>query len=638
MSSLKRNPQQDVWLALNFRPACVIFLAMRRGILADADRLGALEQRTTTTPFDAIFDALQRRCALILETSPITETQWRAIWERGRWSSASLAARATQGRIMDLAICHHIDPNGAYRDRAVEELKNLCSWSTWVDPCHNKMSADICTAEAALAAVVGIDWLWDDIEPSKRDDMIAAVADKALAPYLQAIEEEVWWHGCYHHWNVVVNAGMALAAMAMADEDPRAEKAEQLARAGMKHFFDAFGADGAWDEGTGYWGLTVRYLLLLAEADKNLRDDMSIYHSRGLDQTGLFPIYFTPNGRAASFSDMQTEPLHGAIYLLANQFRLKEVAWWLDEYSLGWDATTNGWSAAGLAMLFRPDNLEVPRTPKLDTVKTFPSIGWAAMADQWPHPGLYAAAKTGDMAVNHARSNMNAVQLQVDGEMMIVEFPRGRQSREFATEAQSRFYEVTARAHNTICTAQRDHQIDAQGSVIESESGKNHRWIACDSGGACGDGVQFIRHVVMAVDGESQKGQAVIVLDELTNGAPEKFEQTWHTRGKVELDADGKTATIAGIRRTVHVALGATVKTSVKVKSARIDSHCSERLLHVTGGAVGRVLLASVFAAEPIEQSVQIVESEQGATVTAGDIRVEFARSRTHLKLSSVEF
>jgi hypothetical protein len=425
--------------------------------------------------------------------------------------------------------------------------------------------------------------------------------------------------------------------MAMEDEDPQAAQVEELARSGLKHFFDAFGADGSWDEGTGYWGMTIRYLLLLAEADRNLRDDMGVYHSRGLDATGLFPIYFTPNGHAASFGDFPSEPLHGAIYLLARQFGMKEVAWWLDTYSFGRDATTNGWSAAGLAMLFRPENIKVPKQPKLENVKVFPQTGWAAMADQWPKPGMYVAAKTGDMAVNHAKSNMNAIQLQCGGEMMLVEFPRNAQNQQFGTPEQNRFYEITARAHNTICTAQRDHQIDSQGSILASKDAKNYRWIACDSGGACGEGTQFIRHVVMAVDPDAGQGRAVIVLDELTNGAPEKFEQFWHTRGKVELDPDTQTGTITGVRQQLHLGLAATVKTSVKLKSARIDSHCSERFLHRTGGAVGKIFLASVFATDPIEGAVDIRESDEGVSVVAGDIKAHFKPARTHLKLTSAE-
>ena len=87
----------------------------------------------------------------------------------------------------------------------------------------------------------------------------------------------------------------------------------------------------------------------------------------------------------------------------------------------------------------------------------------------------------------------------------------------------------------------------------------------------------------------------------------------------------------------MHLALGATVETSVKVKSARIDSHCNERFLHITGGAVGKVLLASVFANEPIDGLVEINESEEGVTVAAGSFKTHFKATRAHLKLTGVE-
>jgi len=425
--------------------------------------------------------------------------------------------------------------------------------------------------------------------------------------------------------------------MALQDDDPAAERAEKLARLGLRSFFDAFGRDGGWDEGTGYWGQAMRYLLLLAEADRNLRDDLGIYHSRGMDQTGLFPVYFTPNGRTASFGEMPTEPLHGAIYLLVKQFGLKEVAWWLDTYALGRDATTSGWSAAGLAMLFRPDDMEVGEDPDLDEVKTFPEIGWAAMADRWPRPGLYVATKTGDLAANHSQCNMNAVQLQLDGEMMLVDISRNSNPDRYGTPAQNMFYEVSARAHNTICTAERDQQIDAQGSIIESASAANYRWVACDAGTACGENTRFIRHIVMAVDPKSRQGRLVLVLDELTNGSPEKFELLWHTFGRVDLDAETQRAAIAGAHSTLHVALAATVRTAVHLKSANVNSHRTEQMLHVTGGAMGKVLLLSAFSPKPIKGEVRIEESPRSVSVLAGGVKVRFKTSKSHLHLGRVE-
>ena len=56
--------------------------------------------------------------------------------------------------MFDLLIADHIEPNGAYRSRAIEELRNLVSWTEWVDPSQTAVAVDMCTAEAGVAAVV----------------------------------------------------------------------------------------------------------------------------------------------------------------------------------------------------------------------------------------------------------------------------------------------------------------------------------------------------------------------------------------------------------------------------------------------------------------------------------------------------
>ena len=180
---------------------------MRRGILASREELTALKDRIKRKPFDRIYEALVRRCSLILEASPVNEQHWRRLWEHGSWDSAVMAAQTTQGRIMDLLIAHHIDRNFAFRDRAIEELRNLIAWSTWVDPCHGQVHADLCTAEAAVAAAVGLDWLWEDLGEPDRLRIIQAIRHKAIEPYRKAVSQQAWWHSVYHNWNAVVNSG-----------------------------------------------------------------------------------------------------------------------------------------------------------------------------------------------------------------------------------------------------------------------------------------------------------------------------------------------------------------------------------------------------------------------------------------------
>ena len=610
---------------------------MRRGILASRDELAQLRNRIDAKPFDRIYESLRKRCALILETPPVTESQWQTLAQQGRWGSAILAARTAQGRIIDLTIAHGIDANGAYRSRAIEELKDLVSWTTWVDPSHQPALVDLCTAEAAVATVIGLDWLWEDMTRADRLRALQALRHRVIEPYRRTVDEKAWWYSCYHNWNAVVNGGCGLVGLALGDEEPKAQEVYNLARAGLRHFFDALGREGGWDEGTGYWGYGMRYLLLLGEAASRLLDDQRIFHERGMDATGLFPVYFTPNGHAASFGDNPAVPAHGPCYTLVKHYGLKETTWWLDTYILQHDVTTSGWSQAGLALLLRPEDAETPARPDLTPVKVFNEIGWAAMADTWPRPGFYAAIKTGDLAANHSQRDMNSIQLQVDGEMILTDLGNPPYSREYFGESRGEFYEVQARGHNTMVVADRDHRIDAQGQIVEAQSGKDYRWVACDAMQACGENVQFIRHLVMVVDPETHAGKALLVLDELIIGVPERIALFWHTHGKVELKRRRAEGVITGHRAKVHFAVASTVKSSVEALNQKAHGNVIDNVVRISAGVVGRALFAAVFWPAKPSGGIELRQTAAGrVTVNAGAIRVQFNAPKRHLQLARV--
>ncbi len=609
---------------------------MRRGILATIEELTRLRGRLGKKPFDTIYQALLKRCSLILESSPVTEQQWRQMWQKGVWFSAVQAARTAQGRILDLLIAHNIDRNAAYRDRAIEELRNLTSWSTWVDPCHNHIDADLCTAEAAVAAAVALDWLWDDLTEAGRHAFSSAIIEKAVKPYLEGVRKNAFWYDCYHNWNAVVNGGIALASLAFADECPEAKKAYKAARKGLDHFFDALGREGGWDEGTGYWGYAMRYILLLGEAASRLEDDQKIFHHRGMGETGAFGFYFTPNGFAASFGDNPTVPLHGAFYILTKYFSAPELTWWLDTYSFHRDASTSGYSAAGMALLFRPEDLETPAELNAPPLKVFNQIGWAAIADNWPRPTFYVAAKTGDLSANHSQCDMNSIQLQVDGEMLLVDHGHAPFSKAYLGEGRGDFYEVQTRAHNTIAIAESGQNIDAQGSIDEAVIEDNYRWVVCNAGNACGESASFNRHVVMLTAGDGGAGHTLVVLDELNLASPEKVELFWHAGGAVNLDAAGACGTITGRRAAMNFAIASTIKLELSTASHRLSSHESDNVLLAAGGVIGRAVIVSVFSRHKLAGNVSIEDAAGKTVVKAGASTLEFRASRKHLRLVGV--
>ncbi|MFP4105860.1 MAG: heparinase II/III family protein [Phycisphaerae bacterium] len=612
---------------------------MRRGLLADIDEIRALDNRLGRRPFNQIYGQLTKRCSLILESAPISEALWQRQWKRGVWSAALQAARTSQGRMLDLLLAHHIDPNPAYRDRAMEELRNLTRWSSWVDPCHTDATFDLCTAEIAVSVILALDWLWDDLREEDRKTIKSIVHRKAVGPYLQAVGVGAWWLSCYHHWNAVINSSMALVGLALSDESEDAAHAHRSGKAALDHFFDALGKEGGWDEGTGYWGYAMRYLLLYGEVAARLEDDHSIFHRRGMDSTGSFPVYFTPNGQPAGFGDQPSVPLYGELYLLVKHLAGKEVLWWLDQYAFHRDVSTTGWASTGLALLFRPETLKTPGDPQLEPVKVFKQIGWAAMADHWPRPDLYVSAKTGDLAANHSQRDMNSVQIQVDGEILLSDPGSPVLGNSYVGNGQGEYYEAQARSHNTIVVGRRDHQIDARGELEEFRTEKHLRWLTCLAGNACGDSVHFYRHVLMLLDPRSEQGQAVIVLDEVTNAAAEKLDLYWHSLKKMDFDPKRCIGTVTGTRASLHFGVACSSGQAVTELDAHslgpkgtdyaLKTHCPK--------AAGRVLLVTLFSREEISGAPSLREESDGTVfIEANGATAAFEPNRHGLKLTGV--
>jgi len=608
---------------------------MRRGLLATETELAGIGQRLGVKPYDHIYEILRKRCALILESQPVTEAMWQSAWEQGRWGAATNAVATMQGRIFDLAVSHHIDRNVAYRDRAVEELMSLAGFSTWVDPSHAGQDADLCTGEACATAAVALDLLAEEMSDADRDRCRQAILDKGVAPYLRAVEAGAFWWSAYHNWNAVINAGVGLAGLLLSDEAPDAADAAAGARKGLDNFFHALGRQGGWDEGLGYWGYAMRYVVLFGEALVRTADDHHLVLQRGMEATGLFPIYFTPGGVAASFGDRPVAPIWGALYLLAKWYHQREVAWWLDRYAFRQDVVTSGVSDAGLALLFRPKEFRASPKPRLHPVKAFDEIGWAALADRWPEPTFYAALKTGDLSAHHAQLDMNAVQVVCDGELLLAEPGSPDFSKEYLSpEGRYRFYEVQSASHNTLTIGDRGHRLDAAGSIVEAKAGANYRWIAGEAGGALGEDVVFVRHVVMiCADGD----RMLVVLDEIRNVMGEKIEATWHTPGRLVLDDTHLAGTLTGAKASLHFAFAGQYPFVVDLGARPLGSGRTDHVLSVATSAPDDTVLASVFADRPPGAVTLKVLSNGKIDLSAGLHRLTFEPGRGMRRLATVK-
>lgn len=173
------------------------------------------------------------------------------------------AARKVQGRILTLALSYRIFGDKRYLEKAKAELMQLAELPDWC-PSH---FLDV--GEAALAAGVGLDWLYDVLTPVEREKITQSILKNALLPSLEVKEADnnkSWVNGNFN-WNPVCHTGLSVAALAIAENEPKL--ARQIVERGIKnipHAGKEYAPDGSYPEGPSYWSYGTSFYVLEIEA------------------------------------------------------------------------------------------------------------------------------------------------------------------------------------------------------------------------------------------------------------------------------------------------------------------------------------------------------------------------------------
>ncbi|MGI6083459.1 MAG: DUF4962 domain-containing protein, partial [Limnochordia bacterium] len=221
---------------------------------------------------------------------------------------------ATSRRVLDrvrlLAFVYLMEEDPRFAQRAWQELKAAADFKDW-NPSHF-----LDTAEMTHAFALGYDWLYDVWTQEQKDTLRQAIIEKGLVPGLNAYRGTApygSWVRATHNWNLVCNGGLAMGALAVADEHP--ELAERILRYGIESAPAAivqFAPDGAWDEGVGYWHYSIRYLIpYITALESALGDSFGLADFSGLEFAGMFPVYLTsPAGITFNFADGGTSVIN----------------------------------------------------------------------------------------------------------------------------------------------------------------------------------------------------------------------------------------------------------------------------------------------------------------------------------------
>jgi len=223
-------------------------------------------------------------------------------------------------RVATLALAFRISNKEEYLKRAKTELFAAAAFPHWnVD--HFLDTAELCTAFA-----IGYDWLYGDLTEPERHTIRKALIEKGLRPGTELQRKPAWWVSVTHNWNAVCNGGLAIGALAVADEEP--ELAARIIETSLENLplaLASFAPDGAWEAGPHYWEYTAWYSALTIDAlTTALGTDMGLSSHRGFDHAGLFPLHCAgTSGEYFNYADSETaSAAKPVLFWLGERFNL----------------------------------------------------------------------------------------------------------------------------------------------------------------------------------------------------------------------------------------------------------------------------------------------------------------------------
>ena len=237
-------------------------------------------------------------------------------------------SRDVLDRLYHWCFMYRMEKDRKWLDRAWREMEAVAAFKDW-NPSHY-----LDTAEMMHAFAIGYDWLYNDLTPEQRRTIRTGLWRLGLGlSHATYMGEDMpfgrWWMTATNNWNFVCQGGTSLAAMAVLDEMPEEcgdvlHAAFQLIQIPLHHFEP----DGAWWEGMGYWGYSMRYLLsYLRGLETAFGTDFGFVESlrdKGFSRAGDFPVYLvSPQGGIYNFADSGSGGgvfQHWALYYLAQRF------------------------------------------------------------------------------------------------------------------------------------------------------------------------------------------------------------------------------------------------------------------------------------------------------------------------------
>jgi oligo-alginate lyase len=456
----------------------------------------------------------------------------------------------------ELSLAYRMTGDRRFADKARDVLLAECAKPNWGEADLLRRDppwqAGLGTARSCFATAVAFDSIYDALTADERKTMAKGIVALGIQPALDdwvlgdrrihALDSmgHNWWSAC------VFDAG--IAAMAVMDEEPRAQGWLKRISDGSIEWFSfagslldnkpaTFDPQGGFYESVNYGSFALSQYLFFRLAWSHALAAPAAPEIPLLDRAGDFFINVSyPNSGKLmnlNFGDggLYSDGSRPVTLLWANGYRKPRYLWYLNElrnaqFREGLDRNTP------FGLVYFPTEAEFaaqPAAPDLPPSMLYGGMGWATLRSSWDKNATLLAVKSG-MTWNHSHADAGSFILFHRGEYLLIDSGNCSYGRPEYDE-----YYRQDRAHNVVLfNGAAENPEDTYfgskfpGTVSHLMDAGDLKYVLADATGPTSH--RFIRNYRQFL----WLGDVILIIDDLKTFEPGQFEWLLHVGGEAK--------------------------------------------------------------------------------------------------------
>jgi hypothetical protein len=468
-------------------------------------------------------------------------------------------------QIPNLVMAYLMTNDTIYAHRAYAQLEKMASYPDWGADRHF-LDAGIGAFNVALA----YDGLYDYLGSFRREILRQSLVKHVLQPGFTQLKKNVWWSTAHHNWNGICNGGIIMAALSLFETDPTwMAELVSLAVNRLPNYISSFEPDGQSEEGLMYWSYGLMYTTIAFESlQRVLGTNFGLDTYPGFKKTGWFPAYVSGPITSLNIGD---DPLKNSrsrsFFWFAHHYGDTLLAKWQHELCL--ETQTMTWMDM---IYYNPSVIDAAQKPAFALDSYTKGIDVMTAQSSSKKEATYIALHGGRNNANHGHLDAGSFEIQAKGEVWAYgnlgrdeyTYP-GYFSKQTIPSYKDRdtvqtipgrwhFYRLRAEGKNCLIInpdTRPDQDEQGEAKLINRVSSLTEALYTIDLTSCYNRDVDFYYRTVHL----NRSTEAIIIKDSLHTKGISRLWWQLHTKAKIKLGPDGRSATLYQNGKTMRATI-----------------------------------------------------------------------------------